>query len=421
MLELLIIVVAFILLLLIIVWAHYLNQNRQKVKIDNSFRDETNVRLYHEHKAEIEKDFQQGSLDEESYEYLVAELEQSLLQDIQDNASEANLSVDKKSSLSIIWPATISLFIIIFSVALYNERGSMELIANTPKANSGHQALDEQQQMIVEIQKLKKTTEQQPNNSDAWYSLGQALVGIGEFDDALNAFDKVIEIDGEQADLFGAKAQASYYKNAQKITEEVQYFIDKALSLDAKDPSTNILLGMNNFINNNYQQAINYWQTVVDENRPTVNSDALKSAIVEAKNRLALTGGKVADNISSSGPQLSLHVRVSEEILTKLNQGEDKVVFIYAIPSDGGRMPLAAIKVQASDLPIDVVLNDQRAMTPAAKLSDAENVNVYAIISKSGGVGIKPGDFKAEITDVSVDTKEVIELVIDSLVEQLDN
>ncbi|MDG1753286.1 MAG: c-type cytochrome biogenesis protein CcmI [Thalassotalea sp.] len=417
MLELLVIVVAFILLLLIIVWAHYLTQNRHNLTIDNSFRDETNVRLYHEHKAEIERDFQQGGLDKESYEYLVAELEQSLLQDIQDNASEASQTSDEGSSLSIMWPTIISLFIIVFSVGLYNDRGSMELIANTPKSQGNHQELDEQQRIIVEIQKLKKATEQEPQNSDAWYSLGQALVGIGEFDDALTSFDKVIEIDGEQADLFGAKAQASYYKNEQKISEEVQYYIDKALSLDAKDPSTNILLGMNNFINKNYQQAIDYWQVIVNENRPSVNIEALKGAIIEAQSRLSLTGGKENVDISDTGPQLSLHVSVSEEILTQLSAGEDKVVFIYAIPSEGSRMPLAAIKVQASDLPIDVVLNNQRAMTPQAKLSDVEQVSIFAIISNTGGAGIKPGDFKAEITGVSVDKKETIELVINSLVE----
>jgi cytochrome c-type biogenesis protein CcmH len=260
-------------------------------------------------------------------------------------------------------------------------------------------------------------TEKEPKNSDAWYSLGQALVGIGEFEDALTSFDKVIGIDGEQADLFGAKAQASYYKNEQKITEEVQSYIDKALSLDAKDPSTNILLGMNNFINKNYQQAIDYWQIIVNDNRPSVNIDALKGAIVEAQSRLSLTGGKVNDDIRDAGPQLSLHVSVSEGILTQLNTGEDKVVFIYAIPNEGARMPLAAIKVKASDLPLDVILNDQSAMTPAAKLSDVEQVSVYAIISKDGGVGIKPGDFKAEIIGVNVDTKETIGLVINSLVE----
>lgn len=417
MIELLVIVIAFILLLLIIIWAHYLTQNRKEKAIDNSFRDETNVRLYHEHKAEIEKDYKQGSLDQESYEYLVAELEQSLLQDIQDNASEANQITNKTSSLSIVWPITISLFILIFSVGMYNERGSMELIVNTPKSQGNHQNLDEQQRIIVEIQKLKKATEQEPQNSDAWYSLGQALVGIGEFEDALTSFDKVIEIDGDQADLFGAKAQASYYKNEQKITEEVQYYIDKALSLDANDPSTNILLGMNNFINKNYQQAIDYWQVIVNENRPSVNVEALKGAIVEAQNRLTFTGGKVNDNINDAGPQLTLQVSVTEEILSILSEGEDKVVFIYAIPAEGSRMPLAAIKVKASDLPINVVLNNQTAMTPQAKLSDVETVNIYAVISDKGGAGIKSGDFKAELTGVNVETKAPIELVINSLVE----
>ncbi|MCO4798636.1 MAG: c-type cytochrome biogenesis protein CcmI [Colwelliaceae bacterium] len=414
MLELLVIVVAFILLLLIIVWAHFLTQNRKAAQVDNSFRDETNVRLYHEHKAEIEKDFQQGGLDQESYEYLVAELEQSLLQDIQENNQEANAVVNK-SSLSIIWPSVISIFIIVFSVILYNQRGSMELIANTPQSVGDHQQLDEQQRMIVEIQKLKKATEQEPKNADAWYTLGQALVGIGEFDDALTSFDKVIEIDGEQADVFGAKAQATYYKSNQKITAEVQEYIDKALMLDPKDPSTNILLGMNNFINKNYQQAINYWSLIVNDDRETVNVDALKSAIAEAKNRLSLTGGIAGK--SEEGPQLSLHVSVSDEIIEKLNEGEDKVVFIYAIPSEGSRMPVAAIKVQASDLPLDVVLNNQRAMSPQAKLSDVENVNVFAIISKDGGAGIKPGDYKAELSGINVDTKDTLELVINSLVE----
>lgn len=339
------------------------------------------------------------------------------MQDIQDNSQEAEAVVDTRKPLSIIWPIGLTVFLLLFSLTFYQQHGSMELIANTPQSHGNHDTLDQQQQIIVEIQKLKKKTEQEPKNSDAWYSLGQALVGIGEFEDALASFDEVIAIDGEAADLFGAKAQASYYKNNQKITEEVQNYIDKALSLDANDPSTNILLGMNNFINQNYQNAINYWQLVVNENRPSVNVDALKSAINEAKNRLSLAGDSKGLQSDSAGPQLTLQVSISDEIMEKLNEGEDKVVFIYAIPNEGSRMPLAAVKVTASDLPMDIVLNDQRAMSPQAKLSDAELVKVFAIISSDGGVGIKPGDFKAEISDVDINTTTPIQLVIDSLVE----
>jgi len=418
MMEFLVIVIAFILLILVVVWAHFINQNRQQMVVDNSFRDQTNVRLYHEHKAEIEKDFQQGSLDDESYQYLIAELEQSLLQDIEDNTNEANAVAAVVAEPSLIWPMTLSLFLIGFSGYFYAQHGAFDLVANTPKADATQQtqATDSQQQAIANIKQLQMLTEKEPENSKAWYSLGQALVGVGEFNGALIAFDQVIKIDGEHADLYGAKAQASYYQNKQKITPQVQQFIDKALTLDAKDPSTNILLGMDLFINKHYQQAISRWQMVIDDNRPNVNINALKGAITEAKNRLALSGG-VTSQDTTMGPQLSLTVSVNNEILAELEKGEDKIVFIYATATQGSRMPLAAMKVKASDLPLDVVLNDASAMTPQAKLSDVEQVNLYAIISADGGVGIKPGDFKAELKNINVSEKRPIELVVNSLVE----
>ncbi len=416
MIELLLMVIAFVLLLLVVIWAHFITQNRQQAKVDNSFRDQTNVRLYHEHKAEIEQDYQHGALDSESYQYLKTELDQSLLQDIEDNAKEAQ-QPQQSGALSVAWPIVLTVFILGFSGFFYSQHGAFELIANTPKAQAGHEVLDQQQQALVEVQKLKQLTEQQPKNSDAWYQLGQALVGVGEFSQALAAFDQVIAIDGEHADLYGAKAQASYYLNQQQITAEVKTFIDKALALDAHDPSTNILLGMDRFVKNDYQQAIDYWQLVVDDARKTVNVQALQGAINEAKSRLSLTGGVVADNTGLAAAELALHVSISDEIAQQLNGQEDKVVFVYAIPTSGARMPLAAVKLKASELPVDVVLNDARAMTPQAKLSDVEVVNLYAIISSDGGVGIKSGDFKAELHNIDVRSSAQIALVIDTVVQ----
>ncbi|GLX79174.1 c-type cytochrome biogenesis protein CcmI [Thalassotalea insulae] len=417
MIELLIIVIALVLLLLVVIWGHFLTQNRHQAAADNSFRDQTNVRLYHEHKAEIEQDYQQGALDSESYQYLKTELDQSLLQDIEDNSKEARQQHSDSRQLSIFWPVVLSVFILGFSGYFYQQNGAFDLIASTPQARAGHEMLDEQQQVIVQVQKLKQLTEQQPKNADAWYQLGQALVGIGEFSEALSAFDQVIAIDGEHADLYGAKAQASYYQNQQRITPQVQGFIDKALALDARDPSTNILLGMDQFTNKAYQQAIDYWQLVIADARPTVNIEALQGAIDEAKNRLSLTSGVIAKNTGLPAPELALHVSISEEIAQQLSISEDNVVFVYAIPANGSRMPLAAVKLKASDLPIDVVLNDARAMSPQAKLSDAEKVHLYAIISSDGGVGIKSGDYKAELQNIDVRRTTPIELVIDSVVQ----
>ena len=429
MMSLIITIVIFLLLILVVVWVPFLGQEHvQGVGKENNVRDETNVELYHEHKAEIERDYQQGRIDDESHEYLIAELEKSLVRDIADNKNAAAEFDERQKRFSIAWPIAISLFVLVFSFALYNQTGSFAKLNEHPQAinaKGGHEQLDESQQMIVRVQKLQQQTQAQPENSEAWYSLGMGLVGVGDFDGAIDAFNQVMRIEGEVADVYGAIAQAEYYKHEQNLTPDVQTYIDKALAIDPLDPSTNILLGMHNFVSQNYQNAIDYWQKVVNSGRETVNVSALKEAIQEANNRLSMTGpmqgqsngAGESQEAALTGPQIQVSVSLSDDVFAALSEGEDKTVFIYATPVDGSRMPVAAVKMQASDLPVTVVLNDARAMTPQAKLSDIELTHIYAIVSKEGGAGIKPGDFKAESLGVNVMTKDVVELVVDSLVE----
>jgi cytochrome c-type biogenesis protein CcmH len=419
--ELIFIIIAFLLLILVVVWAPFIKQQQSTITIDDTQRDETNVRLYHEHKAEIEKDFQQNNIDDENYQYLLTELDNTLLQDMENQDLENNTPQEIKV-LGIVWPVGLSLFILAFSFYLYAEIGTYEKLTTMVPQAPMQQSASSEQQTVNELKRLMEITKAEPENSDAWYSLGQSLVNVGEFDGALKAYDQVLGIEGPQADIFGAKAQAVYYKNEQKIDSTVQGFIDQALTIDPNDPSTNILLGMHNFIAGNFKVAISHWQRVVDSDKKNVNKQALLEVIEEAKTRLAnpdSTGVKLSEtDESTTGPQLTVSVSLSDEILAKLSQEDDRTVFIYAIPADTsrGRMPLAAVKLLASDLPITIILNDSRAMTPQAKLSDVDTVHIYAVVSALGGAGIKSGDFKAELNDVAISTTEPLNLVVSSIV-----
>ena len=419
--ELIFIIIVFLLLLLVVVWAPFIKQHDSNISIDDTQRDETNVRLYHEHKAEIEKDFKQENIDDENYQYLLTELDNTLLQDMENQDLENNTTQDTKA-MSIFWPVGLSVFILAFSFYLYSEIGTYEKLTTMTAQAPMQESANPQEQAINEIKRLMGVTKTEPENSDAWYRLGQALVSVGEFDAALKSYDQVIRIEGPQADIFGAKAQAIYYKNEQKIDGTVQVFIDQALSIDPNDPSTNILLGMHNFIGGNYEVAISHWQRVVDSDKQNVNKQALIEVIDEAKARLANPDAantqSSKEEESTAGPQLTVNVKLSDEILDKLSQESDKTVFIYAISSDTsrGRMPLAAVKILTSDLPVTIVLNDSRAMTPQAKLSDVDTVHIYAVVSASGGAGINSGDYKAELKNVGVSTLEQLNLVISTIV-----
>jgi cytochrome c-type biogenesis protein CcmH len=419
--EFIFIGLAFLILLLLIVWRPFFKQDK-KVNLDNAkLRHETNVSLYREHKKEIEKDYREGGIDEESYQYLLAELDNTLLQDIEAGASEKEVSVVQYKQFSVLWPMGLSLFIVIFSIALYSKHGSFNKVTQMPAGHAQQQSMtQEQMQMQREkeameyIAKMEKHLEGKPDDGEAWYNLGQTYVAVGGFDEAVASFNQVIRIEGEHADLLGAIAQALYYKNEQKITADVQKYIDKALALDSNDPSTNILLGMHNFITEDYPQAISYWQRVIDTNNQGVNIAALKEAVAEAKKRMNMPEANSSD---MAGPQLKVNVSLSDDIAKALAEGEDRVVFVYAVPTNGQRMPLAAVKLKASDLPTVVVLNNSQAMSSENTLGSVDKVHVYAIASKQGGVGIKSGDYKAEALGVDVNSDKTLELVVNHLVE----
>ena len=130
-----------------------------------------------------------------------------------------------------------------------------------------------------------------------------------------------------------------------------------------------------------------------------------------------LTEVSAKDNIKDGidiTPQLRVKVSLSKDVLNNIIQEEDNIVFVYAIPNNGGKTPLAAVKLNVSDLPTTVILDDSKAMIQAKKLSSVKHVDLYAILSKDGSPGIKPDDLKAQVNNISVSSLEPIHLVINS-------
>ena len=408
-----------IVIALLIVWRIFTAANNAIGAENGNIRQETNVTLYHEHLSQLEHDLAEGSIEQDSFLQLKAELDKTLLQDA--NVSENNITEQQQKSW--LWPVGIAFAIVSLSFYSYMILGAYPQL-NSPAAlneSDAHSELSPEQMLAYRLQQLQQEIANDPTNSQALFSLGQAYISVGEFDNAIEAFDGVITQVGEHAELLGPKAQAMYYKNNQVINDDIQLVIDKALALDSLDASTNILLGMDSFSNRDFAKAVKYWETVLNSDRPGISKQALIGAVEEAKNQLRMSsdGGaltETAQGVDPTLPRLNVNVSLASNVQKALMNSEDKTVFIYAIAADGPRMPLAAVKIKASDLPLSIVLDDKQAMTPQMRLSSVDKVHIYAVVSMQGNVGIKPGDFKVEVLDIDVMEKSPINMQISAQV-----
>jgi hypothetical protein len=107
-----------------------------------------------------------------------------------------------------------------------------------------------------------------------------------------------------------------------------------------------------------------------------------------------------AGNADAANASVSGRVSLDPALANSVSPGD--TVFIFARAANGPRMPLAILKKQVSDLPLDFVMDDSHAMNPQMKLSRFSDVVVSARISKSGNAMPQPGDLQGASTVVKV-------------------
>ncbi|ANG61776.1 c-type cytochrome biogenesis protein CcmI [Marinobacterium aestuarii] len=380
-------------------------------------RDRQNIDIYRERLSELEEEKAQGNLAQPEFDELKLELERSLLQDVGD--TEAALRVSKISSMQVITVSVMAVLLVISSLGLYAKLGSAPRLELALERQAQPDPFEGRTPTLEEaLSRLEHELEVTPENVEGWYLLATTYMGAGRYDDGIAAFKQVLARLPQDAPQYigvmGQYAQALYFANGGKMNDAVREQVAATLQRNPGEITALGLLGIDAFEQQRYAEAIDFWSRALAQAEPSA-AESLRAGISRAQQELRALGEPVPEVAGIEPAEIRLAVRLAEGLGATLEP--DQAVFIFARPV-GGRMPLAAVKLKVSDLPLEVVLDDTLAMTPQARLSGVDEVEVGARISLTGTPEPKAGDLFAILSPVSVRGQtQAIDLVIDQVVE----
>jgi cytochrome c-type biogenesis protein CcmH len=116
-----------------------------------------------------------------------------------------------------------------------------------------------------------------------------------------------------------------------------------------------------------------------------------------------------ADPTETIALSVSGQVNIQPELTSKLTPSD--TLFIYARASTGPKMPLAILRLKASDLPATFTLTDDMAMMPTMKMSSFPEIVIEARISKSGQAVPSSGDLQGFSNPVKLGSNNIVIMI----------
>jgi cytochrome c-type biogenesis protein CcmH len=301
--------------------------------------------------------------------------------------------------------SAVTLFALAVVVAGYATIGTPQALdpaARSARGGAGDHAITAQQIQGM-IDKLAARLKEQPDDADGWAMLGRSYAVLGQPQQALPAFKRAMELRPDDAALLADYADMLALANNRNLEGEPSRLIARALELDPNNLKALSLAGTAAFLRKDYALALRHWEKMAQLAPDAEFVKQIQGGIDEAR-RLAAAGGAPGPAARpapapAAAATVSGVVKLASALQAKASP--DDTLFVYARATQGPRMPLAILRKQVKDLPLTFTLDDSMAMSPAARLSSAQQVVVSARISKRGDATPQPGDLQGQSAPVA--------------------
>ncbi len=370
-----------------------------------------------------------GTLDDAAYAAAKTPLERRLLDSVMADPAAAAASPRPGGKLV----AALCAGVIGLAIAGYSYTGApgATVLAGSGSGTGSAPGVDanasEEQQFAAAVEQLAQRLQTDPDNTEGFAMLARSYARLGQHDKALPAFKKTGTLLQTDARLMADYADTLAVLNNRSLQGEPALWIDRALKLEPDNPKALALAGTAAFEVRDFPGAVRHWERLVAISPPGSEFlPQLQASIAEARQQ----GGMAAAAPQASAPSAAAaanpqaaaastagvqgSVKLSPALAQQVQPGD--TVFIFARAAEGPRMPLAILRKQVADLPLEFKLDDSTAMAPQMRLSLHPMVVISARVSKSGEATPAAGDLVGQSAPVA-NTASGVTIEINELVK----
>ena len=251
------------------------------------------------------------------------------------------------------------------------------------------------------VDSLAERMKSRPDDAEGWTMLARSYAVLGRFAESLPAYRRASELQPRDAGLLADYADASAASHGTLANPETAQLLERALAIDPQQPKALALAGTLAYDRGDFAGAVAHWQKIADALPPgSPMAQQVQAGIAEARQRAAGPGASGAAGLGTAAlaaarpprrhggmrsavggrrarrrlrrehSAVSGTVTLAPALAASAAPGD--TVFVFARASEGARMPLAILRARVAEQRLSFTLDDSSAMSPAARLSGAE-------------------------------------------------
>jgi cytochrome c-type biogenesis protein CcmH len=370
----------------------YSARKRDQSEDGSGIAEQANIDVFRDQQLQYQQQLDRGEISAEQQTQMLVEAEQLLLNNtaaVREQTAQ-NGSLNKMGQGFWLLPVLI-VAISLASLGLYRSLGSGvdQQIAET----LAERIVNQQSQVTPElIARISERVQQRPDNLYYWTILAEDAVAGSKMLAASGYFAEALRIQPNEPYLLGQYAQALFFVDANRFSDRVIAALDQAYGADSQNQTVLGLKGIQAFQEADYPRAISYWQGAARGLNPAGDSwKALQGGIQQALQLAGDLPTEVPTEVPAASDAVVVSINLS--IAPSIEFTPDQIVFIAIIEADGPPMPLAARKLIAGELPLELTLSDSDALMAGRSLAD-KNIRVVARLSSTGSATPQQGDWQ---------------------------